>query len=197
MYPANPSFRMIYLLCTLWIHVFTGPSMYPMNPLSWQPLGVWFVYAASNGLLPCMFFGRWCTENYESACARNGCDGLGCPVANRSCGRLDSTRQSPCPEKQRGRHEWVSSRVPRGCSRCISLQWHHMSIIAPHVSGKLFVRQFVQGNNKGIIKALDYMIFLRGTHCSPVDLPYKGPIMWKAFPCHIVIMSKFATTLHQ
>ena len=42
-----------------------------------------------------------------------------------------------------------------------------------------FIQRFIQGNNKTMIKALHYWLF--------VDPPHKGLIMQKAFPCHGLI----------
>ena len=39
------------------------------------------------------------------------------------------------------------------------------------------------------IKAPHYWPFVRGIHQWLVDSPHKGPVMWKAFPYHDVIMS--------
>ena len=33
-------------------------------------------------------------------------------------------------------------------------------------------------------KAPNYWPFVRGIHRWPVDSPYRGPVIWKAFPCH-------------
>ena len=43
-------------------------------------------------------------------------------------------------------------------------------------------------NYKVNIKALHHGSFVRGIHLSPVDSPLKGPVIWKAFPCHDIIM---------
>ena len=98
------------------------------------------------------------------------------------------------PWKTEGRHQWVSSRIPRGCSRCISLQWCHKRAMASQITGNSTACLSVcTSNNKGIIKTLHYWPFLREIHQWPVDCPHKRPVMWKAFPCHAIIMSKFAT----
>ena len=38
------------------------------------------------------------------------------------------------------------------------------------------------------IKAPNQWPFVRGIHPSRVDSPHKGPVMWKHFPCHDIIM---------
>ena len=47
--------------------------------------------------------------------------------------------------------------------------------------------QLVEANNELNIKALFYWPFVRGIQWWPVDSPHKGPMIWKAFPCHVAI----------
>ena len=53
---------------------------------------------------------------------------------------------------------------------------------------KLFVQQLAQANEAENIKSLQHWCFVRGIHQWVVDSPHKGPVMWKAFPCHDAIM---------
>ena len=59
--------------------------------------------------------------------------------------------------------------------RDITLASYHLKSLAT----QLFVLQFVQANNKEIIKGAHYRPFVRGIH------------WWKSFLCHIIIMSSF------
>ena len=52
----------------------------------------------------------------------------------------------------------------------------------------LFVWELFPVDNKGSIKGLHYWSYVKKVHWSPVDSPDRGPVMWKAFPCHDVFM---------
>ena len=91
-----------------------------------------------------------------------------------------------------------------------SLQWRHMSVMMSLITYCLFNRLFRQqidglmhkrhdwqlclfcikpSKSESNIKASHHWPFVRGIHQSLVDSPHKGPVMWKGFPCHDVIMS--------
>ena len=71
-----------------------------------------------------------------------------------------------------------------------SLHWCHMIIMASWFTGNLTVcSTVVHSDIKGNIIALDYWPFVKGIHWWPVDSLHKGPVMWKVFPCHDVIMT--------
>ena len=59
----------------------------------------------------------------------------------------------------------------------------------------LLAQQLVQANNKEVMLAPHYWPFVRGIHWWPVDSPHKGPVMWKALPCHDVFMSDHHSNL--
>ena len=59
----------------------------------------------------------------------------------------------------------------------------HLKLLAT----QLFIQQFACANNKGHIKSLHHLSFVKSTQWSAVDSPHKGPVLQKALPCHDVI----------
>ena len=81
---------------------------------------------------------------------------------------------------------WLGTCIERSLP---SLQWCQISIKTFQLAFWLFVQLFVQANIKESIKAPQHWPFVKGIHRWPVDSPHKGPVMWKALPCHDIIMS--------
>ena len=53
---------------------------------------------------------------------------------------------------------------------------------------QLFVQMLVQTNIKANIKSAHHWPFVTGINWCSLDSPHKGPVMWKAFPCHDIVM---------
>ena len=64
-----------------------------------------------------------------------------------------------------------------------------MSITASQIrlTTLLFIQQLDQSNYK-TYQSTHCWSFVRGIHQWSMDSPYKGPVMWKVFPCHDIIM---------
>ena len=64
------------------------------------------------------------------------------------------------------------------------------------LASQLFVQQLGHETNKGNIKVQHYWPFVRGIHQWLVDSPHKGPVTWKAFPCHDIMMGRITAIWH-
>ena len=63
--------------------------------------------------------------------------------------------------------------------------WHLMPMTT-----RLFVQQLALINNKEIILTPHYWPVVKGTTRLAVDSAHKGPVMWKIFPCHDIMIEK-------
>ena len=70
-----------------------------------------------------------------------------------------------------------------------TLLWCHMSVMACQITGNSSVcSTAVQTDINESIIASHHWPFVRGIHRWLVVSPYKGPVMWKVFLCHEIII---------
>ena len=72
---------------------------------------------------------------------------------------------------------------------CYELEWRHTDVMPSQITSHSTVcLTLFRLTHRRRIESPHYWPFVRGIHRSPADSPHKGPVMWKAFPCHAIVM---------
>ena len=169
----------VHVLCGLWnvCHAVPGTVSLTFFHRNSNSMEISFhAHLDSNAMIATKFC-TWHDSCAVVACAKLCCDLM---ASNRDMARQIFHRI------------WIAGKKPlmKRAPGLISLQWRHneRDVVSNHQRLDCFFNRFFSGVDQRKHQSSTSLVFVRAIHRSPVDSPHKGPVTWKMFSFHDVII---------